>query len=204
MCFFSTPSSFESLEFTDFLTIYSANQGPHKSRKLWLPLFAWLLTFIFIAWITISRCRTIPFQRSTATFAERLTVPIDSLIFGFVEPTLTIESICISNIACDVILIHEATMIRMLNFFRKNITPAVLHTKLSSEHKSQTRKPSIQKKAPLSSYSQDVNFLPRTYETDENIPDTEEKITVLSQPPNRAASHCVEVASSKALKCEDV
>lgn len=56
----------------------------------------------------------------------------------------------------------------------------------------------------LAKYSQVVNYLLRTYETDKDIVGTDNEITMFTQPPNKTPLQYVEELVEKALRREDV
>lgn len=76
----------------------------------------------------------------------------------------------------------------LLHFYMKESTSSALHTRLASTYEARTRAISTRKTAMLTTYPQVVNYLLRTYATDEKIVDIADEVLSFILPLNKTPS----------------
>lgn len=77
--------------------------------------------------------------------------------------------LCNVKLECDTNEIHEGTAMWLFHFLMKKLASSTLHMRLASKQKDRTGVLSRAKKTTLTTYPQVVNYLLRTYETDEKL-----------------------------------
>lgn len=100
--------------------------------------------------------------------------------------------------------IHEGAALWPFNLFMMTLAEAELIARLASKHKPQKRMPLAGKTTTTTTYHQVVSYLLRTYNTEDDIADTEDKTVMFTQPPNKKRSPYAEELVAKTLRCENV
>lgn len=90
--------------------------------------------------------------------------------------------------ACDSDCMHKGAAIWIFSFFVKNSASTALSARLASKHQAQYRLLSVGMTTTMATYPQVVNYVLRTYATDENVAKMGEDITIFAQPPNETPS----------------
>lgn len=76
----------------------------------------------------------------------------------------------------------------VFHFFMKESVSVALHTRVASKQNDRNRVATTGHTTTLKTYPQAVNYLLRTYATDESVADTKDGISTIIQPSNQTLS----------------
>lgn len=140
-----------------------------------------------------------------AKMATRRTAPMKAQNFNRFDPVLINCSLKYLKLFCNTSGGQEGGAKWALLFFMNNTASAVLNARLSDYGTDKKlSRPARSKTRNFTTFTHIVNFLVKTYATNEAVAETESDITCFTQPSNMTLSQYVEELVTKTLRCGDL